>query len=349
MPPSYFRWLAAETPTRVWINNPTLSDLESALAQGVVGCTTNPAFAAALLRRDPDAVRLVIRDCVGHDGDDREVVDLVQSRLVQQLVVRFAEMFEASGGALGHVSIQGSPHRDHDADEILAEAVAGRELGPNATPKLPATGPGLDAFEQLVEAGSPTIVTEVFSLAQLIETNERYLRAAARSGHTPAFFISPITGIFGDHLKALARESETPVEVGDIEFVGVALSQACQRLVAERGYPSRLLCGGARTAIDLTGLVGLSVDVTINWSTMADVLASAREPYQADAVDIDGAVIHRLMTQFDDVRRAFDIEALDTGEFEEFGPVQYFRSNFIANWDVVVAAVSAERVALAAR
>lgn len=42
----FFARLVAETPTRVWVNNPTPDELELALAHGAVGSTTNPAYGA---------------------------------------------------------------------------------------------------------------------------------------------------------------------------------------------------------------------------------------------------------------------------------------------------------------
>ena len=39
----YFDRLNAETPTRVWVNNPTPEEIDLAIAHGAVGSTTNPA------------------------------------------------------------------------------------------------------------------------------------------------------------------------------------------------------------------------------------------------------------------------------------------------------------------
>ena len=213
-------------------------------------------------------------------------------------------------------------------------------------PKIPATAPGLSAFEALVAEGSPTIVTEVFSLAQLVETSERYLAVTGRTGLRPPFFMSPITGLLGDHLKAVAVRDglDGPAELG--ELAGVGLSRACYELVRERGYPVTLLCGGARIPFDLTGLVGADLHVTINWSTFADVLADPA-PF-ALGIDrpIDGAAIRRLSKAFGDVRRAFALDGLALDEFEDFGPVRHFRSNFIAGWHQVLDAIRTEREAL---
>jgi len=340
---TFFSRLVAQTPTRVWVNNPTIAEVGLALQQGAVGCTTNPAFGGGLLKRAPEEIRPIIVECARGDDDDAAVADRVQQRLVEPIVDRFRPLFERSQGREGFVSIQGAPDADHNALTILAEAHAGRQLGPNATPKLPATAPGLTALEALVVDGSPTIVTEVFSLAQLIETCERYLRASERRGSRPPFFISPITGIFGDHLKAVAAREGKEADKADLELAGVALARACHRLVEDREYPVTLLCGGARTPFDLLGLVGAPVHATINWSTFAEVLETDPDLRPGIDADLDPDALTRLASTFADVRRALTIDGLTLDEFEEFGPVQHFRNNFAAGWQQVRQAIAGER------
>jgi transaldolase len=296
-----------------------------------------------LLKRAPDQILPLIAEEARAADDDSVVADHVQVRLVERIVTRFRPLYDQSGGKLGFVSIQGAPEADHDPSAILAEAHAGRELGPNATPKLPATGPGLEAFESLVAEGSPTIVTEVFSLAQLVETSERYLRTTKRTGLRPPFFMSPITGIFGDHLKAVAATDGLSAEPADMDLAGVALSRACQRLVEERGYPVTLLCGGARTTFDLTGLAGEPVHITVNWSTIADILAKGDAARRQADEPIDPAAVDRLTETFKDFATAMNIDALAPDGFEDFGPVRHFRANFQAGWQLVRDAIATER------
>jgi transaldolase len=342
----YFRQLKAETPTRVWVNNPTIDEIGLAIKQGAVGCTTNPAYGGNLLKRAPDQIRPIIAECARLSDDKAVIADLVQQRLVARIVERFLPMYEASGGREGFVSIQGAPETDTDAAHIVQEARTGHAIGPNATPKLPATGPGLEAFEILVADGYPTIVTEVFSLAQLVATSERYLRVTERTGSRPPFFMSPITGIFGDHLKAVAVRDGLAATDDDMELAGVALSRECYRIVQERGYPVTLLCGGARIPLDLTGLVGGSLHATINWSTFAEVMADP-SPFAVGINEpLDEAALARLDGTFDDFHRAMRLGALTPDEFEAFGPVQHFRNNFIAGWTRVHEAIAAERAQL---
>jgi transaldolase len=347
MPPSYFAHLTAETPTRVWVNNPTVKEIGLALEQGAVGSTTNPAYGGTLLKRAPDEILPIIADCVRATDDDLRAADLVQQRLVARIAERFRPLHDASGGRLGFVSIQGAPEADTDADHIEQEARDGHAIGPNVAPKMPATAPGLAAFERLVADGYPMIVTEVFSLAQFADTAERYLRVTERTGVRPPFFMSPITGIFGDHLKAVAARDGLDIPAADMELAGVALSRACYRLAEERDYPVTLLCGGARIPLDLTGLVGGDLHATINWNTFAEVMASP-EPF-AEGLEqpIDAVALARLEATFEDYRRAMVLDGLTLEDFESFGPVQHFRDNFIAGWTKVHEAIAKERARIA--
>jgi hypothetical protein len=346
MPSSYFETLVARTPTRVWVNNPTSAEVEMALEQHAVGCTTNPTFGASLLRRQPDEIRPIIGECVDESDDDERVAELVQERLVARIAERFMPLHQSSEGRLGFVSIQGSPVLDEDPTHILAEAREAVALGLNVAPKIPATAPGLAAFEVLVAEGRPTIVTEVFSLAQLVETCERYLAVSSRVGHRPPFFLSPITGIFGDHLRAITPPGHASDLGKDMDLAGVALSRACLRMVEERDYPVTLLCGGARNPFDLTGLVGGPVHATINWSTFAEVLASPEPFLRGIDEPIEEQVLERLATTFDDFGRAMTIDGLTLAEFEGFGPVQHFRNAFISGWSQLRGAIAARREAL---
>ena len=185
------------------------------------GVRRQPAQAGA--RRDPPDHRRVRPP----EPTTTVAADLVQQRLVARIAEGSARCSRRRAGRAGFVSIQGAPEADTDAEHILEEARDGHAIGPNVTPKIPATAAGLAAFEVLVAEGRPTIVTEVFSLAQLVETCERYVAVTARTGHRPPFFISPITGIFGDHLKAVAAVERPRRPAADMELVGVALSRAC--------------------------------------------------------------------------------------------------------------------------
>lgn len=332
----YLARVRAAGDYRFWVNNPTTAEARLAIEHGAMGCTTNPAYGGGLLKRAPAEVGPIVRECLAVSQDDAVVADLVQQRLVGRIAEAFLPLYERTAGREGFVSLQGAPEGDTDAGTILEEARVARSVAPNVTPKIPATAPGFEALEAIVAEGSQVIVTEVFSLAQLIETCERWLGVVERTGRRPPFFISPITGIFGDHLKKLAARDGLEVPTASMELMGVILSRRCHELVRDRGYPPTLLFGGARIPLDFTGLVGGGQAATINWSTAAELLAA--DPPVEVTIDepVDPDVERTLSDAFPDVRRALDPDGLTLEEFEGFGPVQHFRDNFIAGWDGVL-------------
>jgi len=340
---SYFQRLRVTTPSRLWINNPSDAEVALSLAQRAVGCTTNPAYGGSLLSRAPDEIVPAIRTASEASLDDARAAELVQLTLIKKLTDAFLPVFEASRGREGFVSIQGAPEADTDSDNILRAAHEGHAIAPNAAPKIPATLPGFHAIERLAAAGYPLIMTEVFSLDQLVYGCETYLRATEGTLNPPPFFMCPITGIFGDHLRKVAASTGADADSADIEWAGVALARACQAIVEERRYPVTLLFGGARTMLDFTGLVGASHATTVNFSTVAEILVA--DPPIEDTVHqpVDPAIVARLSTTFQDFAQAMQLGALPPEAFEGFGPVLHFREAFIAGWRSVLRAVAQER------
>ncbi len=347
MAATYFERVQAETGFRFWVNNPTSAEMDLAIANGAMGCTTNPSYGGGLVKRVPDEVLPVVRACLPLSDDDEVVADQVQSRLVGRIAERFAPVWERTGGHEGFVSLQGAPERDTDAAVIIEEARESRRIAPNITPKLPATAPGLEALETIVAEGSQVIVTEVFSVAQVIETCERWNAVTSRTGVRPPFFMSPITGIFSDHLKKLAKRDRLDVPAEAMEMMGVIIGRHCARVVRERDYPVVLLFGGARIGLDFTGLAGPQLAATINWSTAAELLAENPPAVCTIEDPVDPAVEKLLVETFDDVRRALDPDALPLEDYEEFGPVQHFRDLFVAGWNGVRSMIATERAASA--
>ena len=339
----YFERVRETTGSRFWVNNPTVEEIDLALRHGAMGCTTNPAYGGNLVRRAPDEVLPFVRECLAYSDDDEIVADLVQRRLIGRICERFLPLYERTGGHEGFVSIQGAPEADTDGALILEEGRIARSIAPNATPKIPATAPGLEAFETLVAEGSQVIVTEVFSVAQVIETCDRWLAVTERTGVRPPFMMSPITGILGDHLKKRAGQADLAVPAEAMEMAGVILARACYRTVRERGYPVLLLYGGARIDLDFSGLVGGGMAATINWATAADLLAADGEGLATVEDPIDPAVMQSLLAAFPEMRQALDPDGLALADFEGFGPVQHFRDLFIAGWHSVLDMIRAAR------
>ena len=159
--------------------------------------------------------------------------------------------------------------------------------------------------------------------------------------------MSPITGIFGDHLKAVAaRDGLDVADAADMELAGVVLVARLLRPRQGTAYPVTLLCGGARIPFDLTGLVGADLHATINWKTFAEVLADPRRSAVASTTRSTERPSDASRTRSSTCAGPWRSTGSAVEEFEAFGPVQHFRNNFIAGWHQVIDAVRQERAAL---
>jgi hypothetical protein len=118
-------------------------------------------------------------------------------------------------------------------------------------------------------------------------------------GRRPPFSITHITGIFEEHLAAAAR----------------------------------MLGGGARGLHHFTAMVGLAMDVTINWAGTADEperLGARVEDRSGDREPRE--TVAKLRDLLPDFRRACDEDGLAPAEFADFGPVALFRGRFVDGW-----------------
>ena len=176
MSQGYFHRVTRETPTRFWVNNPTIEDAKRAVAAGAISCTTNPTFCSNMIKAKSESAYAlsVIDSIVQQTADDDTAADLVQQRLVKRVMENFLPLYERRPGLEGLVSIQGDPGADDDPNHIVEEALRFRKLAKNFIAKIPCTDAGLQAIEILIAEDMPTIATEVFAIAQVAETCELY-------------------------------------------------------------------------------------------------------------------------------------------------------------------------------
>ncbi len=343
MPQGYFRRVA-ETGTRFWINNPTLDEVDKALAAGAVCCTTNPAFCSRLLDVEPASVHELIDRVIGEVEDDDVAAERVYGLAAQRVMERFLPLYESSGHEQGFVTVQGDPRRDDDADHIVHEALRFAVLGPNFMSKIPVTEAGSAAIAALVDRGIPICATEVFGLDQAIHICEAYERAAKASGKRPPFFVTHITGIFDEYLQGYVKREGVDVAPEVLRQAGWAVAGAEYRLHKERGYPGALLGGGARGLHHFTDMVGGDMHVTINWSTARDLLEANPPAAPRIQESPPSEVVTELSAKLPDFRRAYTIGGLTPGEFKDFGPLLHFRNSFLRGWNRLVQEVASRRV-----
>jgi transaldolase len=345
----YFHRVQAATPTRFWINNPTLDQARKALDAGAVGCTTNPSYVSKLFASEGDmnVVKETIDLLLRGEKDDSVVAAKTQAAMVGRVAKIFLPLFEASGRTQGFVTIQGDPFEETKTRKIIEEGMENRAISENIMVKIPVTEPGIEAIGYFVERDVPTMATEVMSLSQAVSICEAYRRASRASGHSPAFFVTHITGILDDYFGNCIAARKIDISPEARKFAGLAIAKKEYKLLKERNYPGTMIGGGARKLEDFTELVGGDLAVTINWEGTAETLIEADRPVvsRIDA-EVEASLVDELQTKLPDFSRAYDIEGMKPAEYYDFGGVELFRNSFMKGWKQLLSLVAERRSTL---
>lgn len=344
---SYFHRVAAQTPTRFWINNVTREEAQLALDAGAVGCTQNPSYTYKLMNMPDESgyVFELLKGIMAQESDDVEALVKLQKALVSNIANIFMPQYTASHGRLGYVSIQGDPLRE-DVDTIIRHARFNRDnTPPNVMAKIPATPDGLKAMEVLLKEGVPINATEVMCVRQALDVCETYRSATAGMANPPVIYYSHIAGIFDEYLVSYVAKKGIEIEPDYLRQAGLAVARKIESIIDDRGFRDvGYISGGARGLHHFTDWVGSRACVTINWIGTAKNLIENNPPviqyFRGPTPDL---VVDTLLEKIDEFRKAYLTNAIDPHEYEEYGPVELFRSMFVDSWKGAVAEIAKRR------
>jgi transaldolase len=180
----------------------------------VVGVTTNPTIFASALSKgdayDPQILELAARGA-SVDAAVREIT----TTDVRNACDLFQDIYQATDGVDGRVSIEVDPRLAHDTDATVAEA---QDLWnavdrPNLLVKIPATLAGLPAITAVLAEGLSVNVTLIFSLeryGQVMDAFVTGLEQAKANGHdlsgihsVASFFVSRVDTEVDKRIDAL--------------------------------------------------------------------------------------------------------------------------------------------------
>jgi transaldolase len=102
--------------------------------------------------------------------------------------------------------------------------------------------------------------------------------------------------------------------------------------------------GGARGLHHFTELVGGDVNLTINWVGTADKLLEQNPPVISRIFNpVPQEVIDELCEKLPDFERGYENDRIHVEEYDEFGPVELFRSSFVKSWQRVLDVIRERR------
>ena len=335
----YFHRLIQQTPTHFWINNPTREHADRAIQAGADGCTCNPSYSQKMLDHPTEgAYAYTLLDEAIHESHDAwQAAEILQRKLVAPIALKFLPHYRSDPKTRGFVSIQADPVNDTDPQSMLRQALDNCSVSENICCKIPITETGLQVVEELVSRNIPINATEIFGVSQMIALCEHYERVARKTGKRPTLFMSHIAGIYDDYFQAYVKNEKIDISPDVVWQAGLAVARKVYHIMKERGYPAIFVGGGARGLHHFTEMVGGEVCITINWEGTADKLLETDPPVVYRLFNPGPQkVIDELMEKLPDFRRGYLEDGLRVEEFEEFGPVQLFRSSFEKSWRKVL-------------
>ncbi|BCK56382.1 transaldolase [Nocardia wallacei] len=182
--------------------------------RSVVGVTTNPTIFQGALSKG-HAYDEQVKELAARGADVESAIRTITTDDVRAACDVFAEVFEATNGVDGRVSIEVDPRMAFDTDKTVAQAIELWKIvdRPNLFIKIPATEEGLPAITKVIAEGISVNVTLIFSVARYRSVMGAYLdglRNARIAGHDLArihsvasFFVSRVDTEIDKRLEAI--------------------------------------------------------------------------------------------------------------------------------------------------
>jgi len=259
------------TPTVLWNDSATLSELTYAMEHGAVGATCNPVIVLEALKSEKHIWDKRIKELSEeHPAATEDEIGWMLIEDISRTRAKLLEnVFREHKGRNGRLSIQTDPHFYRDTERLLRQAVRFNALAKNIIVKLPVTAAGVVAIEEATYLGISVNATTCFTLPQCVavaEAMERGLKRREKEGKDISAMGSVCTVMVGrldDWLKLVAEKKQiTTGEPGYLEWAGVAVFKKTYELYRKRGYRVRLLSAAFRNHLHWSELIGGDVVIS---------------------------------------------------------------------------------------
>ncbi|MEU4767217.1 transaldolase [Actinosynnema sp. NPDC023794] len=235
--------------------------------QHVVGVTTNPTIFAAALAKG-SAYDEQVRELAARGADTDAAVREITTTDVRNACDLFRDIYTATDGVDGRVSIEVDPRLANDTEATVAEALdlAKAVDRPNLLVKIPATVEGLPAITRVLAEGISVNVTLIFSVERYRHVMEAFvagLEQAKANGHdlrgihsVASFFVSRVDSEIDKRLDALDTPAATALR-GKAAIANAVLAYAAYQETFAGERWEALAAAGARAQRPLWASTGV--------------------------------------------------------------------------------------------
>jgi transaldolase len=316
------------TPTVLWNDSATLSELTYTISHGGVGATCNPVIVLEALKSESDLWNPRIKELAEQNPTATE--DEIGWLLIEEISATRAklleEIFKEHRGRNGRLSIQTDPHLYRDPQRLLEQALRFNKLAPNMIVKIPVTSAGIEAIEEATYQSISVNATACFTLPQCVavaEAVERGLTRREKEGKeisTMGPVCTIMVGRLDDWMKVIAeKQALTLGEPGYLEWAGVAVFKKTYKLYRERGYRLRLLSAAYRNHMHWSELIGGDIVISPPYRWQVRFNASDVKCENRIDIPVDPKIVSDLQRQIPDFVRAYEEGGMSVKEFDTFG------------------------------
>ncbi|GHV31207.1 hypothetical protein AGMMS4952_19460 [Spirochaetia bacterium] len=177
------------------------------------------------------------------------------------------------------------------------------------------------------------LATEVMSTAQMMDSARIYEKVRHEMANPPVMYFAHIPGIFDEYIINTVKAEGIDIPHDYVWQGGIGVAKKIDALIRDHNFSIGFCSGGARGLHHFTEMVGARCSITINWGGTADKLLQLDEPVvQRFPGPVPQGVLDALSYKIPDFRKAYDLQGLSPKDYENFGPVKLFRSNFEDAW-----------------
>ncbi|GAB3725269.1 transaldolase [Amycolatopsis oliviviridis] len=232
----------SEAGVSIWLDDLSRERLNTGNLAGlirdkhVVGVTTNPTIFANAMSKG-EAYDEQTKELAARGADVEATIRELTTTDVRNAADLFRDVYTATNGVDGRVSIEVDPRLAKDSDKTVAEA---QDLWktvdrPNVLIKIPATEEGIPAITKTLAEGISVNVTLIFSVERYRAVIEAYfagLEQAKANGHdlkgihsVASFFVSRVDTEIDKRLDAIGTDAATALR-GEAAIANARLAYA---------------------------------------------------------------------------------------------------------------------------
>ena len=336
MQKTYIEWLATETPGCWSVDQASVAANEKAVKMGFDFSAGNPRLTYTSILKEREKFEKDIAECHDMKGDAKAYE--LYRRYITPCAKVLEPIWEKSGGRTGYQCAMVNPKIGCDVDAMIEAAIMMNKWAPNISVKLPTTGAGITAAEEVIAMGIHVTGTVGFSVSQamlMAEAHARGIAKAKKNGITPrggnyALFSSRVDAAV---LEVAQDNGCNYIGPEEAKWAGLAVAKRIYELYKSRNYMDEnnfyLVPAALSTPFQLSQMAGAQVRFD-NYMPTIEALDKQMEntPREYHIDDpIDPVALERLMG-LKVFRQMYEYDGLAKNDLISFGYIQNILINF---------------------